>query len=437
MVVEQDVDAGGAEVDRGGTEAGEVGQQVVVIGRGDRHHAGGLVAGREGRDDVVVVGGVAGRGDEQDAGVAGRGDRVEQALAEAAAAPRVGQHAQVDARVALGDRVVDGADGVLEGAAAAGVEELEGHDLDLPVHAGHADAVVAGRADGAGAVRAVVVVVHRIAAAGDRVEAVHVVDDAVAVVVHAVARDLGRVDPHVGGQILVRVVHAGVDHADDDVGAADAVVPRLDGVDVSVRGAAGLAGVVEPVQLGEAGIVGRGAGVDDVVALGVEDLRVLAQLLDGGVDVAVLVETHDGQLAAGEVREAVVHAVVVLVLDRALDPRQAAAQVRGAALAAEAHDDRVPGVLVLVGLGAAALAVARLVAGALRGAAASPAGEREHRCAAQDGRQPGSGSRSSSLELHVGVESLPESELARGRRARVRAEIAWKATLLQSTRTFQ
>ena len=99
--------------------------------------------------------------------------------------------------------------------AAVGVQELEGHDLDVPVDAGDADAVVAHGADGAGDVRAVAVVVHRVAVVVDEVVAVDVVDVAVAVVVDAVAGDLARVGPDVGGQVGVGVVDAGVDHGHD------------------------------------------------------------------------------------------------------------------------------------------------------------------------------------------------------------------------------
>ena len=72
------------------------------------------------------------------------------------------------------------------------------------------------RADGARHVRAVAVVVHRVGVVVDEVVAVDVVDVAVAVVVEPSAGDLGRVRPDVGGEVGMRVVDAGVDHADDD-----------------------------------------------------------------------------------------------------------------------------------------------------------------------------------------------------------------------------
>ena len=86
--------------------------------------------------------------------------------------------------------VVEAPDGVARRAAAVGAEELQGHDLDVPVDAGDADAVVAHGADRAGDVRAVAVVVQRVAVVVDEVVAVDVIDEAVAVVVDPVAGNL-------------------------------------------------------------------------------------------------------------------------------------------------------------------------------------------------------------------------------------------------------
>ena len=60
--------------------------------------------------------------------------------------------------------------------------------FDVPVDARDADAVVAERADRAGDVRAVAVVVDRVVVVVDEVPAAEVVDVAVAVVVDAVVR---------------------------------------------------------------------------------------------------------------------------------------------------------------------------------------------------------------------------------------------------------
>src|SRR5690606_4921608 len=160
--------------------------------------------------------------------------------------------------VAEGEGVAVGLDdgGLVAGGA------LDGDDLGLPVHAGHAGAVVPARGGGAGDVGAVerrgdvaVVVVG--------VPPVDVVDVAVPVVVDAVAGDLGGVRPE--AEVGVAELEPVVDDGDGDAGAVggDAAVgelPRLGGVDVGVGGAAGLAGVVEVPHLAEAGVVRRDAG---------------------------------------------------------------------------------------------------------------------------------------------------------------------------------
>ena len=64
---------------------------------------------------------------------------------------------------------------------------------------------------------AVTVVVHRVAVVVDEIVAVDVVDKAVAVVVHAVARNLTRVLPGIGSKVAMGVVDAGVDDSDHDV----------------------------------------------------------------------------------------------------------------------------------------------------------------------------------------------------------------------------
>src|SRR5262249_9210453 len=114
------------------------------------------------------------------------------------------------------------------------------------------------------------VVGHRVTVVVDEVVTVDVVHVPVAVVVDAVPRDLVRVAPDVGDQVRVVVVHAAVEHGDEDVGRAGGDLPRLGGVDVGVRRVAPLAGVVE-VPLPDIDGVGRrrrGGDVrEDVVRL--------------------------------------------------------------------------------------------------------------------------------------------------------------------------
>src|SRR5205809_1059120 len=108
--------------------------------------------------------------------------------------------------------------------------------------AGAAAGVVVGRVElageeGGGAVAgavvgAVVVVVNRVAVVVDEVGAVDVVHETVGVVVDPVAGDLAGVVPHVGGQVGVSVLDAGVGDADDNAAVAAGNVPGVGGVDV-------------------------------------------------------------------------------------------------------------------------------------------------------------------------------------------------------------
>ena len=124
----------------------------------------------------------------------GERDRVGERLRVVAAGPRVVRHVG-----ALLRGVQHGADRVRIRPGALGVEELDGHDPHVPVHAADSDAVVPGRADRAGDVRPVAVVVHRVVVIVHEVPAAPVVDVAVVVVVDpvrpAAAAVLARVDP--------------------------------------------------------------------------------------------------------------------------------------------------------------------------------------------------------------------------------------------------
>src|SRR6058998_3802817 len=110
---------------------------VVAVGGSHRDHVVAGVAGRVHRVGVVVGPVIAGRSHDDHTVVAGVVDRGRHRRVVPAARVAV-----VDYLRAVGDRVIQGADGIAQVAAAARVEELEGHNLDVPVDAGHADAVV-------------------------------------------------------------------------------------------------------------------------------------------------------------------------------------------------------------------------------------------------------------------------------------------------------
>ena len=134
---------------------------------------------------------------------------------------------------------------------------------------------------------AVAVVVVTVAGAGDDVDAVVVVDVAVAVVVDAVVGGLGLVDPDVAGQILVIVIHAGVDDGDDHAGAAagdgDGVhaLENAAGVQIPLVAHPGIA----QQGSGDLGVVADVCGVDLIVVVHHQDAVQSAKLLHGGGDV--------------------------------------------------------------------------------------------------------------------------------------------------------
>ena len=142
---------------------------------------------------------------------------------------------------------------------------LDLHDLDVPVDAGPAVAVVAHRADHAADCGAVTTCADGVVAR--RVPAVDVVDETVPVVVHAVSSDLRAVRPVVGHEVDVVVVRpASFKNRHDNAvavagGPSRGDVPRQVGVDVVV-------GRVNVVPLGpKLRVVGRRPVLHVVVEL--------------------------------------------------------------------------------------------------------------------------------------------------------------------------
>ena len=115
------------------------------------------------------------------------------------------------------------------------VEELEGHQLGIPVDSDDTAAVVALAGNRAGDVRAVTMNVHRIAIVVGEVVAVDIVHVAVTIVVDAVAGDFARIGPDVLHQIGMRVVDPRVDDANEDIGAG-LNAPRLGRIDIGISG---------------------------------------------------------------------------------------------------------------------------------------------------------------------------------------------------------
>ena len=92
-----------------------------------------------------------------------------------------------------------------------------------------------------------VVIIHRIRVPICHVNTEAVIDVTVAVVIDPVAVAVGRVVKHVGGQVRVSVVDAGIDHGHYGIAAAGGDVPGGGGIDFS-----------EAVKAAKARIVWRG-----------------------------------------------------------------------------------------------------------------------------------------------------------------------------------
>jgi hypothetical protein len=216
-------------------------------------------------------------------------------LGEAAAPPGVVEN--VDA---LRQRVVNAFNGAGRRAGAVGGEELECHELDVPGDPGNADAIVADGSDGAGHEGAVVVVVHGIAAVVDGADAMDIVDVPVIVIVEPVIGDFTGIDPHIGGEIGMVVVHTAIYNAYDNRICIGAEGPGFGGIDVGVGAAAVLPGVVEAPELTEGRIVRKGLGLvngEFVIGFGELNEGVGSKEGDGLFDVEAFWEADDLDIA--------------------------------------------------------------------------------------------------------------------------------------------
>ncbi len=138
-------------------------------------------------------------------------------------------------------------------------------------------------------------VVLRIRVPVEKVVPVDVVNIAVAVVVNRVAWDFAGIPPHIGGEVCVRIVDAGIDDRDDHGFAAHGCVPRLRRIDIHIRRATRLSRVVQPPQAGIQRIVGRAQELLAIVGLGVTNPRCLVQTGQRRLHSHVFGKRHDRQ----------------------------------------------------------------------------------------------------------------------------------------------
>ena len=229
------------------------------------------------RRDIVVRIAVSRGSDEELSNRLRSVDRIFQALAVSASAPRVGRE-----RESHSNAILDALDRAGCRSASASGEELAPGQLHLLADAHDAHAIVSHSADGSRAVRSVALVIHGITAVGDGVDAIHVVDVAVSIVVLPVAGNFSRVHPHIRGNVGVVVVDARVDHKHGDVARSRRLPPGawLASVWLVVHDA----NLRHAPKLSEARVVRRGrlVGIQHAVGLGVLDLDESALRRDGG-----------------------------------------------------------------------------------------------------------------------------------------------------------
>ena len=146
-------------------------------------------------------------------------------------------------------------------------------------------AVVTDTSYGAGNVRTVAVVVHRVTVAVDEIVPMDVVDKPVAIVVDVITRNLAGIGPDVGRQVRVRVIHPRINDSHDNSGTAGGDIPCLRGIDVSIRRAETLPGIVQSPELGEVGIVRQRVNCQRDVRLKVRDVRIAFEPLPYSISI--------------------------------------------------------------------------------------------------------------------------------------------------------
>ena len=129
-----------------------------------------------------------------------------------------------------------------------------------------------------------VVVVHGVAVVVEKIVAVHVVDEPVAVVVDSIAGNFPGIGPDIGRQIAVGIVDARVDDPHDDIRATGRDFPSLGGIDVGVGRSAGLARIVHPIESPHLRIVRGGLQLLGDVQLVAGHVGILGQVVSHDID---------------------------------------------------------------------------------------------------------------------------------------------------------
>ena len=134
---------------------------------------------------------------------------------------------------------------------------------------------------------AVPVVIHGVAGVRYGIDAEHVVNHAIGVVVDPVVRNFSGIRPHVRGKIRMVIVNPGIHDADDDGSGARAQAPGFGRVDVRIGSATALPCIVESPELIAQWVIREGlrlVELDEVVGFGQFDKGIGAVQGDGLFD---------------------------------------------------------------------------------------------------------------------------------------------------------
>ena len=231
---------GGCEMDRSGPIIGKRGQTPTPANGSHRLDVIEPVGCWIRRTDIVIGSGISRRSDKEGPAAPRIPNGIFQRDTRTTSAPTVAENTHI-----LGHGILDAFHGVGRCTGAIGTEEFQCHQTHLPCHADMVPASVGLRANRAGTMRPVVVVIHRIATPVDHVDPEDIVRIAVAIVVDAIAGDLTCIPPHLALKVLVGIADARIDDRHGHVGGTGGDVPCPHRVDILPSGSSRLAGIPE------------------------------------------------------------------------------------------------------------------------------------------------------------------------------------------------
>ena len=233
--------------------------------RGDHNDIGQVIATGIGRAGIGIGSAVACSRHEGDARLTVGSDGRLDHQREVAGFPRVvgGNNIYAEVPPHPGG-IVEGGQHTAGVAGPAIVLESKCHQRHSWGDASYADAIVGNRTDRAGDVRAVAIAVERQVVVVDKVPAMDVVNEPVAVIINTVAGDFAGIGPDVPRQVGMVDVDARVDHRHNHFAAPRCQLPGFKSSDIDACRAVILPSVVEGPLVGEEWIVDGGRTEGDV-----------------------------------------------------------------------------------------------------------------------------------------------------------------------------